>query len=257
MYEERIYRSWVKSADLVSFEVKEEESDLFISVDSNLQGRVPGKSSTFNWIISHAREILHECRESITQYIEYDRVFGEIHQPYQVREDAPPIVREMAEAAAKAGVGPMAAVAGAVAEYVGRELVKFSEQIIVENGGDIFLKTNRVRSIGIYAGASSFSGQLFIELEPEPQPVAICTSSGTVGHSFSYGRTDAAVVLSTSTILADAVATAAGNCVKEAGDIERVLDWIKSIEGVRGLVVILGEYCGAWGDVKLRREKAV
>ncbi len=127
------------------------------------------------------------------------------------------IVKTMAEAAEKAGVGPMAAVAGAIAEYVGRELLPFSREVIVENGGDIFLKTQKTRSIGIYAGESSpFTGKLALRIEPKDTPLGICTSAGTVGHSLSFGKCDAAILVSPSASLADAAATAVGNLIQSA-----------------------------------------
>ena len=104
---------------------------------------------------------------------------------------APGIVKAMAVAAQKASVGPMAAVAGAIAEFVGKDLLKFSEQVIVENGGDIFIRTDRKRTLGIYAGEDSpFTGKLAIEVDPCESGMGICTSSGTVSHSLSFGNAD-------------------------------------------------------------------
>ncbi|HQG98755.1 MAG TPA: UPF0280 family protein, partial [Thermotogota bacterium] len=94
----------------------------------------------------------------------------------------PPIARHMIQASAACGVGPMAAVAGAIAEYVGLDLLNLSSEVIVENGGDIFLRTRRARKIGIYAGLSPLSNRLSLEIDAEETPMGICTSSGTVGH---------------------------------------------------------------------------
>jgi ApbE superfamily uncharacterized protein (UPF0280 family) len=168
-----------------------------------------------------------------------------------VYEDAPDMVKEMAEAAKKAGVGPMAAVAGAIAEFVGKELLNFSAQIIIENGGDIFIKTSRRRTLGVYAGASPFTGKLALAIEPEQTPSGVCTSSGTVGHSLSFGKADAVIIFSQSTILADAVATATANRVSKPEDIEKGIEFAKSIDAVKGVVIIVGSACGAWGEVEL------
>ena len=92
--------------------------------------------------------------------------------------------------------------------------------MIVENGGDIFLKINQTRKVGIYAGDSPFSEKIALEVDPRPAPFSVCTSSGTVGHSFSFGKADAVVVIAASACLADAAATAIGNVVKEVTDIE-------------------------------------
>ncbi len=169
-----------------------------------------------------------------------------------VERDAPQIVKAMAKAAADVGVGPMAAVAGAIAECVGKELLAFSEEVIVENGGDIFLKTLKRRLVGVYAGDNSpFTGKIALEIQPEETPLGVCTSAGTVGHSLSFGRADACIVLSTSTALADAAATALGNLIQEAGDIPKATDFASRTEGIRGVVVIKDDHMGIWGQVKV------
>jgi hypothetical protein len=161
------------------------------------------------------------------------------------------MVREMAEAAERAGVGPMAAVAGAIAEGTGRELMKFSAEVIVENGGDIFLKVLKRRLVGVYAGKSPFTGKIALEIQPEETPLGICTSSGTVGHSLSFGSADAVIVLSPSTALADAAATAIGNLIREASDIPKGIEFAQGIEGLKGVVIIKEDKMGVWGEVRI------
>jgi len=154
-------------------------------------------------------------------------------------------------------VGPMAAVAGAIAEAVGRELLNFSSEVIVENGGDIFLCHKKTRHIGIYAGDSPLSGKLALEIEPEDTPLGVCTSSGTVGHSLSFGKADAAIVISPSTALADAAATAVGNLVKTAEDMPRAIEFVREVEGLTGIAIIVGDKMAVWGKINLvRRESA-
>ncbi len=237
MYEERKYREWVKHEDLVTVRVMEEETDLLVSGDVNLS------------VV--ATEAIARYRRQIERYIIEDDEFQPALEPVEVRKDAPEIVKEMAKAARIAGVGPMASVAGAIAERVGRDLLAFSGQIIVENGGDIFIKTARERLMGVYAADSPFTGKITLEIKPEQTPLGICTSSGTVGHSLSFGKADAAIIVSKWTALADAVATAAGNLVKTAEDIQNAVDFARAIEGVEGVVVIMGDKIGAWGEVEL------
>ena len=124
------------------------------------------------------------------------------------------LVKEMIRVSTLANVGPMAAVAGAMAEFVSKDLLKISKQVIVENGGDIYLATSRERTIGIYAGTSPLSMKLGITISPEDSPLGVCTSSGTVGPSLSFGKADAVCILSKSAALADAAATAVGNVVR-------------------------------------------
>ena len=145
----------------------------------------------------------------------------------------------------------MAAVAGAIAGFVGRELLDFSPEVIVENGGDIYLRTLRRRTIGIFAGGSPLTGKLGLQIEPEDTPLGICTSSGTVGHSLSFGRADAVIVLADSATLADAAATAIGNRVSDVADIEKGIEFARGIGKLKGVVIIKDDKLGVWGEVKL------
>ena len=237
-YEPRFYRDWSKDKDLISFTVAVKESDLYVRATRNLHRK--------------ALRVLLKHRASLEEYIQQEPAFLTSLEPVAIGQDAPLIVRTMAEAAVKAGVGPMAAVAGAIAEHVGKELLAFSREVIVENGGDIFLKTQKARSIGIYAGESSpFTGRLALRVEPEETPLGICTSAGTVGHSLSFGKCDAAILLSPSASLADAAATAVGNLIQSADDIPKGIDFARGIEGIRGVIIIKNDRIGVWGDVRL------
>jgi len=237
MYQPRTYRHWVKGDDLASFSVVVKETDLYIRAASNLRRR------------AHRLALKH--REGLEKYIAHHPDFLTSLEPVEVEKDAPKIVRDMAAAARLCGVGPMAAVAGVIAEAVGRELLEFSPEVIVENGGDIFLKTLRRRTIGIYAGGSPLTGKLGLQIEPEDTPLGICTSSGTVGHSLSFGRADAVVVLADSAALADAAATAIGNRVSDVTDIEKGIEFARSIGRLKGVVIIKDDRLGVWGEVKL------
>ena len=147
----------------------------------------------------------------------------------------------------------MAAVAGAFAEFVGRELLRISPEVIVENGGDIFLKTGKTRLVGVYAGESPYTGKIALKVEPADTPLGICTSSGTVGHSLSFGKADAVIVLSPSTSLADAAATAIGNIVQTADDVQKALDFARGVAGLLGVAVIINDKMGVWGKINLVR----
>ena len=237
MYEPREYRHWVKGKDLVSFNATVKETDLYIRAGSNLK--------------SKALDSIVEYRDALEKYIRTHPVFLSTLEPYTVEDSAPTIVRDMAQAAQIAGVGPMAAVAGAIAEAVGKELLDYSPEIIVENGGDIFMKSLKNRLIGIYAGPSPFTGKIAMEIEPGETPLGLCTSSKTVGHSISFGEADAVIVLSHSTALADAAATAIGNRIKTVDDIAVEIDWSQGIVGLEGVVIIKDDKIGLWGKTKL------
>jgi ApbE superfamily uncharacterized protein (UPF0280 family) len=237
MGEPRFYRHWIKDDDLVSFGLTVKQTDLYIRSRRNLRDKA------LDSVLKH--------RGSLESYIGRHPIFLTTFQPYQAEAGAPAIVKEMASVSQLAGVGPMAAVAGAIAEAIGRDLLAFSPEIIVENGGDIFLKISKKRLVGIYAGESSFSKKIALEIMPRETPLGICTSSGTVGHSLSLGGADAVIALSPSTALADAAATALCNIVKAADDIPQAIEKAQSIEGLRGLVVIMGDKMGVWGKVKI------
>lgn len=237
MPEPRFYRHWIKDDDLVSFELTVKQTNLYIRSRRNLRNKA------LNSVLKH--------RSSLEAYIEHHPLFLTTLDSYRAEAEAPAIVKEMARVSQLTGVGPMAAVAGAIAEEVGRDLLSFSSEIIVENGGDIFLKTSRKRLVGIYAGQSSFTEGIGLEITPGETPLGIGTSSGTLGHSLSLGGADAVTVLSTSTALADAAATALGNMMQAADDISKAIEKAQNIEGLRGVVIISGGKMGVWGKVTL------
>ena len=237
MYQPRDYRYWIKDDDLVSFNVTVKETDLYIRAASNLE--------------AEALEAVIKHRTSLEEYSKRHPSFLHTLEPCSVEEDAPAIVGVMARAAQIAGVGPMAAVAGAIAEAVGKDLLVCTPEVVVENGGDIFMKISRTRLIGVYARGSSFTGKIALEISPEETPLGVCTSSGTVGHSFSMGHADAVCVISKNGALADAVATATGNRVISKSDIQKAIEYSSKINGVDGLVVIMDEKIGLWGNVEV------
>jgi len=237
MYQPRTYRHWVKDKELVAFNVKVKETDLYIRARSDL------KHKAHRLVVKH--------RDTLERYIERHPSFLTSLEPVAVEDDAPHLVTEMAKAARKTGVGPMASVAGAIAEFVGSELLAFSPEVIVENGGDIYLKSLGKRLIGIYAGESPLTSKLGLEINGEDTPIGVCTSSGTVGHSLSFGKADAVIVLSPSTILADAAATAIGNRISQPSDIPSGIEFAQSIGGLKGVIIIQQEQVGVWGDIKL------
>ncbi|MGD8315600.1 MAG: UPF0280 family protein, partial [Syntrophobacterales bacterium] len=161
------------------------------------------------------------------------------------------MVREMLAAGQRCGTGPMAAVAGAIAEQVGLALLSESNEVVVENGGDCFIKMDSPLQVSVFAGQAELSNRVALRIYPEKTPLGVCTSSGTVGHSLSLGRADAVTVLGSSAALADAAATMTCNQVQNAKDIQRSLDFAQQIEGVTGVVIIVGDQIGAWGDVEL------
>ena len=234
--EERTYRSLINKDNLVSYNVKIAESDLFISSDINLT--------------NEALESLTRHRHSLETYIKNHPEFRSSLLPFPEDNLAPPIVRDMLSKSKICEVGPMASVAGAISEFMGNDLLNKTENIIIENGGDIFLKSKNDLTVSVYAGESPLSYKLNFTIKAEKTPLGICTSSATVGPSLSFGNADAVCVISQSATLADAAASAIGNKVKGKNDIRNSLDFGIKIPGVTGIIIILGKELGVIGEVQ-------
>lgn len=237
MYEQRTYRNFIKNDHLVPFQVTVKETDLWICANRLLA--------------DEAKEAALTVRGYLESYIEIYPQFLKTLVPWHVKGPTPLIVKEMADAGALAGVGPMAAVAGAVAGAVGRELMTYSDEVIVENGGDIFVKLNHPFICGIAAGKSPLNMRFGIQLDATKAPIGVCTSSATVGHSLSFGKADAVCVVSSSCALADAAATAICNRVGSEKEIHQAINAGKSIDGVTAIVVVINDKVGFWGDTEL------
>ena len=242
MYKERAYRNLVDRDNLVSFRVAVKETDLFVHATKQLE--------------DVTKELVLKHRGYLEAYIHENPEFAKTLEPYCINGPAPIIIKEMAAAGEKTGVGPMAAVAGAIAEHVGKGLLSYTDEVVVENGGDIFIKTDSPVTVGIFAGQSPFSMHIGLRVDPMGKPVSICTSSGTIGHSLSLGKADAVCVISESGSLADAAATSIGNHVASKTDIQKAIGFGKNIDGVTGLVIIMGDRIGLYGKVEMVPLKA-
>jgi len=235
-YQPRVYRKSAESPDLVGFAVVVEETDLYIQAEARLANEALGA--------------VRQARTQIERHIQRYPDFASSLKPLPAPSDCPALVREMYQAARQAGTGPMAAVAGAVAAYVGQQLLTRSSQVIVENGGDIFLATQVARVVAIEAGRSRFSGQIGLAI-PGGVRLGVCTSSGTVGHSVSSGQADAAVVVAPNTALADSVATATANQIQGPQDCQQAVAWATQLSGISGAVAICGDQMAVGGEIEI------
>lgn len=238
MFENRTYRKLHQKKGLVSFDITVKETNLNIQAEKDLS--------------KEAVKAVLDVRNIIEAYIGLHPDFASSFVPLSESGPVPDTIQQMLKASRLAKVGPMAAVAGTIAQAAGEKLLEQSGQILVENGGDIFVKSNTHTLFSIYAGESSpFSMSCGIRVEKREKPYGLCTSSGTLGHSKSFGKADAAIVLSDSCALADAAATALGNRIQTAADIGPAIDKGKSIPGILGVVIIQGSSIGAWGKLSL------
>ena len=239
-YQKRSYRQTVYADDLVAALVNVKETDLHILAAQD--------------VTEMAYHAVHRYRNQLENYIAAHPDFLTALVPLEQDTLAPSIIKGMLKASAAADVGPMAAVAGAIAEYVGRDIFnKGIQEVIVENGGDIFLKRKKEVVAAIFAAGSPLNQKVGIRIPASLMPVGLCTSSGTVGHSLSLGKADSVTVLAPSTLLADAAATRLGNEVKtgDQGSINAALAVARTIPGILGVVIICGKNMGAWGQVDL------
>jgi uncharacterized protein len=236
-YVTRTYRDKTATRGLVSFNVAVQETDLRVSSESDL----------FN----ETRDLAVEYRRQLESYIMAHPDFLTTLLPYPPDPYAPLMVKEMIKATRDIGVGPMASVAGAIAHFVGMDLLKYTDQVIIENGGDIFMKLNRDATVSIFAGESPMSEKIGLKIIKEVMPIGICSSSGKVGHSLSMGVSDVITVVSKSAIRADGAATALGNRIKTKADLEKTAELAGSMEGVLGCVAILDDVMATWGDIEL------
>jgi ApbE superfamily uncharacterized protein (UPF0280 family) len=237
MYQERTYRNLVNAEKLLAFRVVVKETDLLVHAEKKLE------KETKNLVLEH--------RGYVEAYIKAQPDFAAALTPWRLCGPAPTIVVDMVRAGENAGVGPMAAIAGAVAEQAGTGLLKFTDHVIVENGGDVFIKTDTPLTVGIFAGKSPLSLRIGIRLGGGPEAMAVCTSSGTVGHSLSLGRADAVCVVADSCSIADAAATAIGNQIQSTADIDYAIGKGKCIGNIRGIIIIVGKKIGMWGDLEV------
>lgn len=238
MYEARFYRDWVSKSGLVSFHVAVRESDLMIRAKRDLRHK--------------AEKLLIDARGQIEREIQRRPEFLESLSPVPMPLSPDEVVRDMIEASREFGVGPMAAVAGAVARYVGERLLPDSPEIIIENGGDLYMKMDRPVEMGFYAGEDSpYSHELKLRVDPGGGPLGVATSSGTVGHSLSFGKADAVVTVAENAALADAAATAICNRIQTAEDIEKALHEEQQRGLLRALVIVLGKKMGAYGEIEI------
>ena len=245
LFEERTYRSQFNTERFTGFEVKHLETDLWIGVDP---------ASYKEEMQAVALDKIKALREVFDAYIAKEPFFKKSLKSFHPSETAPSEAKEMAIATEKAGIGPMAAVAGLFAREIGDEICKnFSvKELLVENGGDIYLLLQEELVLSVFAGESILSERIGLVISPANGTFGICTSAGTVGPSLSYGKADAVVVVCNDILMADALATALGNKVKSPDHVEKVIKQAEKFEEIQSLLIICEDKIGIKGDNEIR-----
>jgi len=244
---ERAYRNACRPrGDETAFQVVVEHSDLWIVARCDESAA--------------ALEALRDLRSQLKNWIHWHPEFATSFSPLPLPEQAPTIVLEMCLAARRCGVGPMAAVAGAVAEHVAAALAPLSSEVLVENGGDLYLRSSRERLVGLLPDPESGT-RIGLRLEADAFPLSLCGSSATIGHSVSLGKGELVVVRSTSGAFADAAATALCNLLETPKDLDAVLrqarTWAEPAPGFPEQFALQGVFAqckgqlAVWGEMEL------
>ena len=244
-YKDRTYREHLQGERWHSFTVVFKETDLWIGVDkASFQAEIP----------AFAEFRVRSLRESMDTYIAQDPGYLKALVPHEALPAAPAIFREMAEVAARSGIGPMSAVAGAVAREIGKEIKeKFgAREVIVENGGDIYADIRNNMDITVFAGESPLSEKVGFTIDAGYAPLGICTSSGTVGPSLSFGQADAVMIICKDCALADTYATAFANEIQTAEDIAPCIEKIGKVKEILGAICIKDDKIGIHGIFDLK-----
>lgn len=243
-YVKRTYRRQFATDRWASFVTEYKESDLWVGVDRN------------SWqpeITEFAASFVRQLRQSMDAWIAQHADYARALLPYPAAADAPAIFHEMSEAAEQSGIGPMSAVAGAVAQHTGKAIKRqFGvKEVVVENGGDIYADIREDMDIAVFAGSSPLSGKVGLHIEAAGAPLGICTSSGTVGPSLSLGKADAVMIVCHDALLADTYATAFANGIQTAGDIPACINRIQQCPDIIAAMAIKDDRTGICGQFEL------
>lgn len=187
-------------------------------------------------------------RRLLERYIARHPEFQTALVPVVLLEDAPEVARRMAAAADLTGLGPMASVAGTLAQLgVEAAIAAGCREAIVENGGDIYIHSDREVTIGIYAGMGAIGNKLAFRIDPQDLPLSLCSSSSKMGHSLSFGQCDLATVTAKDGALADSAVTLVCNLIKSESDLSPVLADVGTIPGITGIFAVKNAKIGMWG----------
>lgn len=244
-YKERSYRSRFSGDERHWFCVKFLESDLWIGVDNG---------SYHASMEDEVYAFLVDLRRQMDAYLLMDPGYKAALVPYEAGLEAPTILKDMSRVSHRTGIGPMSAVAGAVALRVADFIKsKFNvKEVIVENGGDIYADANSDMDISVFAGQSPLSERVGLHIPASAFPLGICTSSGTVGPSLSLGRADAMMIVCQDVLLADSYATAFANRIQTVNDLQPVIDRIQTIPDILGALAVKDDRLAVCGLYELR-----
>jgi ApbE superfamily uncharacterized protein (UPF0280 family) len=225
------------------FRVVHHESDLLVGVPHH---------SDLTGIEQCAEGELIRLRAILLEHSKKDPHFLSALEPIGLSGPSSEEVATMISCGQLTGTGPMASVAGLFAEQVGKRIIESfgAMEVVVENGGDLYLRNASDLVSVIHAGRSSLSDKMAFVVPAGEW--GICTSSGTMGHSFSRGQADAVTVIAESAPLADAWATAIANRIRGVADMERELEGLTAIPEIKGCAIIVENQVGIRGELEVK-----
>ena len=235
--DKEVYRSNVNNKEKYTWRVVYKQSDLLVSSNKDIKKKI--------------EEPLKEIYKLLEFCIEKDSSFKKSLSPVKPSHYFPRIVVEMCQKTSVFNVGPMAAVAGVVCDYLAGRLQKYCDCLIIENGGDVYIKSNKDVNVGVYIRNKYFKNSVALKVRAGDTPCGLCSSSSKFGHSLSFGHCDLAVVSARSVISADGAATAVANSVNNASDVKLTLNYFKKFDSIDGILIIKDDNIGLWGNIEL------
>ncbi len=236
MYEQRFYREPVTSK--FRLELSYKESDLLISSDKEINK-------------DFAEEILIKYYLQIENHIKNNPSFLKSLSPLGRDPEAPAIIKEMIQASHLTGIGPFSSVAGAISLYLGKELLDLADEVIVENGGDIFLNLAQDKVLGVYSGQNYVPQILKLKIKKRNHSFGIASSSATIGYSLNFGAADLVTVMAKDALVADSFATSLSNRIKKEIDIHQTIEFAKGNDLIDAVVIAFSGKIFLWGDLEL------
>ena len=193
-------------------------------------------------------------RNDLKNHILKNKDFQLSFEPVDVDDDSPLIVRIMADSSRAADVGPMACVAGTISQMSLDYLMGMdSRYSIVENGGDIALINDTKVLCGIYSNNPVLGNDIAFEIKARRKPLGICSSSGRIGHSISFGDADSVTVISGSCSVADGLATRIANEIRGETSEDKISNGLECCENYReffdGVLIISDEHVASIGRI--------
>ena len=198
------------------------------------------------------KRYVFSIRRDLKNYILRNEDFLLSLEPIKTDENLPLIVKTMIDSANISGVGPMACVAGTISELSLNYLIsKGSKYSIVENGGDIALINDERLLCGIYSNNQVLTNNIAFEIKARKKPLGLCTSSGKIGHSISFGESDSVSVIAKSASVADGLATRIANEVRGDTSEDKISNALECCEDFKeffdGVLIISQNHVGTVG----------